>query len=106
MNTLLDIQHISKAFFGIAAVKDVCLTIHQGEILGLIGQNGAGKSTLMNVVGGVVQPDTGSLLFDGKLYTPRKPGDAYNPGGFKDQQGYDAALTDLQKQYDEKMRKE
>ena len=40
------------------------------------------------------------------LHDKHKPGDAYNPGGFKDQQGYDAALTDLQKQYDEKMRKE
>ncbi len=80
MNSLLDIQHICKAFFGIAAVKDVSLSIREGEILGLIGQNGAGKSTLMNLVGGVVQPDSGSLVFKGKSYTPRKPRDAYNAG--------------------------
>jgi ribose transport system ATP-binding protein len=80
MNMLLDIQHVSKAFFGIAAVKDVSLSIHEGETLGLIGQNGAGKSTLMNLVGGVVQPDAGNLVYKGKPYTPRKPGDAYNAG--------------------------
>ena len=41
-----------------------------------------------------------------KLHDKHKPGDAYNPAAFKDQPGYDAALSDLQKQYDEKMQLE
>ena len=40
-----------------------------------------------------------------KLHEKHKPGDAYNPSGFIDQAGYDAALSDLQKQYDEKMKR-
>ena len=41
-----------------------------------------------------------------KLHDKHQPGDAYNPAAFIDQHGYDKALSDLQKQYDEKMRKE
>lgn len=41
-----------------------------------------------------------------KLHDKHKPGDAYNPAAFTDQQGYDAALSDLQKQYDEKVKKD
>jgi ribose transport system ATP-binding protein len=80
MNALLDVRNINKAFFGIAAVKDVSLALREGEILGLIGQNGAGKSTLMNLIGGVVHPDNGEMFFKGSPYLPRTPADAYGAG--------------------------
>jgi ribose transport system ATP-binding protein len=76
MSNILETQNVSKSFFGISAVRDVSIHVAEGEILGLIGQNGAGKSTLMNLVGGVVQPDSGAMLFNGKPYTPRGPADA------------------------------
>lgn len=76
MTPILETQSLNKSFFGIAAVKDVSITVGAGEVLGLIGQNGAGKSTLMNLVGGVVQPDSGAMLYQGKPYTPRSPADA------------------------------
>ncbi|NWG15310.1 MAG: sugar ABC transporter ATP-binding protein [Chloroflexi bacterium] len=76
MTPILETQNLSKAFFGIAAVQDVSIQVGQGQILGLIGQNGAGKSTLMNLVGGVVQPDSGTMLYQGKPYAPRSPADA------------------------------
>lgn len=76
----LDIQHISKAFFGVSALRDVSLSIPKGRILGLIGENGAGKSTLMNIIGGVVQPDAGTMLLDGRPYAPRSPAEAFHTG--------------------------
>src|SRR5688572_16842818 len=80
MTPLLDVQHITKTFFGIPAVSDVGITVEPGQILGLIGQNGAGKSTLMNLIGGVEQPDSGQILFRGAAHTPRSPSDAFRAG--------------------------
>ena len=76
MTPLLELHDLTKAFFGVAAVKGVSLRVNAGETLGLIGQNGAGKSTLMNLVGGVVHPDSGRLLLKGNPYNPRTPADA------------------------------
>ena len=47
-----------------AALEDVELTVGAGEIVGLLGENGAGKSTLMNIVGGVLRPTSGELLWN------------------------------------------
>lgn len=74
--TILETRNLSKSFFGIAAVKDVSLKVEAGQIVGLIGQNGAGKSTLMNLIGGVVLPDSGVMLYNGQPYRPRNPTDA------------------------------
>jgi ribose transport system ATP-binding protein len=54
--------------------------VNSGEIMGLIGQNGAGKSTLMNIIGGVVHPDSGTMSFKGLPYRPRNPAAAYRTG--------------------------
>lgn len=80
MKAILSIENVTKAFFGVPAVRDVTLHVEHGHILGLIGQNGAGKSTLMNLIGGVVQPDAGRMTFQGKPYRPRRPADAYHSG--------------------------
>jgi ribose transport system ATP-binding protein len=80
MTALLELHELTKAFFGIAAVKGVSLSAQAGQTLGLIGQNGAGKSTLMNLIGGVVHPDNGRMLLNGQPYTPRTPADAQRAG--------------------------
>jgi ribose transport system ATP-binding protein len=80
MKAILSIESVTKAFFGVPAVRDVTLHVEHGHILGLIGQNGAGKSTLMNLIGGVVPPDAGRMTFQGKPYRPRRPADAYHSG--------------------------
>lgn len=77
---ILEFKNISKAFFGIHALQDVSLCVQQEHILGLIGQNGAGKSTLMNILGGVLRADSGEMLLNGAVYTPRKPADASKLG--------------------------
>ncbi len=80
MSLLLELRDLSKAFFGITAVDRVSLTVSAGQTLGLIGQNGAGKSTLMNLIGGVVLPDSGQMLLNGQPYSPRSPADAQRAG--------------------------
>ncbi len=79
-STLFEFKDIEKSFFGVKALKEVSLSLKPGTTLGLIGQNGAGKSTLMNVMGGVVRPESGCMLFDGVPYEPREPRDAVSAG--------------------------
>ena len=71
MSALLRFEGLSKAFFGVHAVEGVTLDVPEGAVLGLIGENGAGKSTLMNMVGGVLQPSGGQMLWRGEPYAPR-----------------------------------
>jgi branched-chain amino acid transport system ATP-binding protein len=71
---LLEVENVCKHFGGVMAVSDVCLTLDQGEIVGLIGPNGAGKSTLFNLINGVVKPDRGKISFDNTDITAVTPG--------------------------------
>lgn len=63
---MLTVQDISKSFAGVPALKQVSLEIRPNEVVGLIGENGAGKSTLMRILSGTHQPDSGTMLLDGK----------------------------------------
>ena len=79
-NEALSLQNISKAFFGVYALTDVNISIGKGEVVGLIGENGAGKSTMMNIIGGVLQPNSGSMTVNGKPYAPKSAEDAKENG--------------------------
>jgi general nucleoside transport system ATP-binding protein len=63
---ILEVRGITKEFPGVVANEDVSLTLGLGEIHCLLGENGAGKSTLMNVVFGLYQPTSGSILVRGR----------------------------------------
>src|ERR1700712_3742463 len=63
---LLSLAGISKSYPGVLALDDVSIHVQPGEVLGLIGENGAGKSTLMKIIGGLVEPDAGTIIIDGK----------------------------------------
>lgn len=63
---MLELEGISKSFPGVKALKNVSFTLFPGEIVGLSGENGAGKSTLNKILGGVYQPDEGTIRLDGK----------------------------------------
>jgi len=73
---VLHIEHLSKAFPGVQALDDVCLSVRKGEIHALIGENGAGKSTLMKTLAGIHQKDRGLILLDGMPIDPRTPAEA------------------------------
>jgi simple sugar transport system ATP-binding protein len=62
---LLEIRGASKRYGGMQALDDVTFTVGRAEIVGLLGDNGAGKSTLVKVMSGVVQPDGGTVLWEG-----------------------------------------
>lgn len=79
-NHILELENISKAFFGVSAIKGINLKLRKGTILGLIGENGAGKSTMMNVIGGVIKADEGVMRLNGKPYNPVNPVDATKVG--------------------------
>ncbi|GAA4363467.1 ABC transporter ATP-binding protein [Paeniglutamicibacter cryotolerans] len=71
---MLEVNNISKTFFpGTVnerkALREVNLNLGAGEFVTVIGSNGAGKSTILNMVGGKLRPDTGSVIIDGKDVT-------------------------------------
>ena len=64
--SLLELESVSKSFGGVAAVKNVSLTVEPGEILGIMGPNGSGKTTLFNLVSGALIPDSGEVTMNGE----------------------------------------
>lgn len=76
----LSVRGISHAFAGIRALENVSLEIRPGEVHALMGENGAGKSTLMKIVAGLLLPDEGELLIDGRPLRIRNPHDALKNG--------------------------
>lgn len=62
---MLEIKALSRSYGQFKAVDDVSFTIGQGEIVGLLGHNGAGKTTIMKMLSGTLEPDAGTILFNG-----------------------------------------
>ena len=60
------------------AVKDVSFKVKRGEAWALIGVNGSGKSTLLNIIGGIDQPDSGTIMIQGKTISTLKEKDLTN----------------------------
>ena len=77
---VLSLQNASKAFAGVHALDAVSLDLYAGEAHGLVGENGAGKSTLVKMLGGVHQPDLGTLLMDGAELVLTGTADARDAG--------------------------
>jgi len=84
--TLL-VDEITVGFGGLLALDQVSMSVQQGEIVGVIGPNGAGKTTLFNVICGFVQPDSGTLTYDGKLLRRHHPHDLAKLGISRTLQG-------------------
>ena len=68
MKTLETVE-IAKSYRGRRVVNDVSLNVDRGEIVGLLGPNGAGKTTSFYMVVGLISPDSGKVLLDGKDVT-------------------------------------
>ncbi len=71
--SILSLQEVSKSFGGLRAVNRVSFDVAEGEIVGLIGPNGAGKTTLFNLISGYDPPTEGSISFEGREVSGRKP---------------------------------
>ena len=69
---IIEVQHITKRFKGLTAVKDVSFSIREGAITGMIGPNGAGKSTTFNMICGYYPPTEGKIFFRGEDITNKK----------------------------------
>jgi ribose transport system ATP-binding protein len=84
---ILRISNLSKSFGPVHALKGVDFDLRKGEIHALAGENGAGKSTLMNIIDGILQPDSGEIHFDGEPVTISSPAMAQKLGiGFVHQE--------------------
>ncbi len=62
--SVLSIKHLSKSYRSRQVVKDVSLTVHSGEIVGLLGPNGSGKTTSFHMIIGLMQSDDGTIQID------------------------------------------
>lgn len=67
---IVQVTGLHKTYGGITALKSIDFELNAGEIHGLCGENGAGKSTLVKILGGLVQPTEGQILFDGAVLRP------------------------------------
>jgi branched-chain amino acid transport system ATP-binding protein len=77
---LLVATDCSKVFGGLVAVSDVDFSIPTGSIVSLIGPNGAGKTTFFNMITGLYVPTTGTIRFDGRDITGKKPHEVVRVG--------------------------
>ena len=72
-DVLLEIRNIQASYKEYPALNNVSLDIKKNTVLGLVGESGSGKSTLAKVITGLLQADTGEVVFDGEmLYSKKK----------------------------------
>ncbi|WP_217358952.1 sugar ABC transporter ATP-binding protein [Ruegeria sp. HKCCA4707] len=72
-DVILKIENLSKSFGPVKALRGANFELKKGEIHAIAGENGAGKSTLMNVIDGILQPDSGDIVLDGKAVKISSP---------------------------------
>ena len=66
-DVLLEIRNIQASYKEYPALNNVSLDIKKNTVLGLVGESGSGKSTLAKVITGLLQADTGEVVFDGEM---------------------------------------
>ncbi|HXY44129.1 MAG TPA: ATP-binding cassette domain-containing protein, partial [Acidimicrobiales bacterium] len=78
--TVLEVRGVTKSFGPLKVLRGVDLSLHKGEVLGLVGDNGAGKSTLVKILSGFSSPDSGQVLLNGQEVHLRSVEDATAQG--------------------------
>ena len=79
-DAIFEARDIEKRFGRVVALRGASLDLREGEVHALVGDNGAGKSTLIKVISGVLQPDAGEILLDGKPTSVGNPREARTLG--------------------------
>ncbi len=69
MSAILALERISKSFGAVVIADELDLELAEGEALGMLGPNGAGKTTLFGIITGMLAPNSGRVLFDGRDIT-------------------------------------
>jgi branched-chain amino acid transport system ATP-binding protein len=80
MTPMLEARSLSKSFGAVTAAADINVTIHESEVVGVIGSNGAGKTTFINMVTGYIKPSAGNILFRGQDITGMPPREVTRAG--------------------------
>ena len=70
MNSILEVDNVVKKYGDFTALNKVSLSVPHGSIYGLLGPNGAGKTSLIRIINQITLPDSGSIIFDGKILQP------------------------------------
>src|SRR5689334_24578874 len=70
----IEVRSVSKTFGTFTALKNVDLTVAQGELVALLGPSGSGKTTLLRIIAGLDFPDSGAVLLSGDDATQRTAG--------------------------------
>jgi len=76
----LEMKDISKSFFGVEVLHNVCFHVRPGTVHALCGENGAGKSTLMKILAGIYSCESGGIFINGQKALMRNPSDAIQQG--------------------------
>ena len=66
---MLELKHIRKSFDGKTILNDISLDVQDGEIISILGPSGSGKTTLLNLILGITDIDSGSLIYNGEDLT-------------------------------------
>lgn len=69
MSAILQLQNISKSYGDLHVLREVNLTVEQGELMAIVGPSGAGKTTLLQIAGTLARPDSGTVCYDGEDVT-------------------------------------
>ncbi len=80
MSAMLQFDNIGKVFPGVKALDGISFSVESGQVHGLLGENGAGKSTLLKILGGEYQPDSGTLLLEGRAQRFASAADSIGAG--------------------------
>ncbi|MGM9804088.1 MAG: ABC transporter ATP-binding protein [Muribaculaceae bacterium] len=62
---MIEIRNINKSYGSLHVLRDVCVDIHQGEVVSIVGPSGAGKTTLLQMIGTLDRPDSGTITYNG-----------------------------------------
>jgi len=97
MEDIISLKDINYSYYGkIPALKNINLSVKQGEMFAIIGLNGSGKSTLLNIINGLVLPDSGIVLFEGNPVNEKSLRDNNYGVQFRQRMGYIFQNSDIQ----------